>query len=270
MENASTQSFKVMNVLDEAWNLLKGSKWKIWLGLLGIVILLMFLNFIIAKALGYNLDTMQNMPLWATYGLFPLLTNILIAPIYAGCIMVGIKRARNESLTSTAAYKYFHMYIPLAITMVLVNLIPTVIALLLNIAITKMNLGVNRSIAEIIIVLVSVTVYSFLLLSMPLVADRHFSPLTAIKTSIQKISPHWPKVFLLLLIGYVFLFVSAIPMSLGRQLENSMIILVGSILFVIAVVWLIPFLFMIQSMIYHHLVDKEDAIAAPSNPLRNG
>lgn len=245
-------AFTISGTLNEAWSLVKGSKGSIWCVTLVIAIVASCLQLITHYLLG--IDTKAGASL-STQILLPIVINLLIAPFYAGALMIAIKRARHETVTVGTGFQYFTHYVNVAITMVIVAFIASIPALVINAPGMMPEPGATKGLLSILGGLLSTLVYTFFLLSVPLVADKNHSPKQALSQSIKLISPHWFKVFALLLISYLFILIIAIPFLIGMLLLHNIVILFGAIILLIGVVWLVPFLFLITGNIYHHLVD---------------
>jgi hypothetical protein len=243
--------------LSTTWDLIKGIKGRTWLVLAGLILISLLLNTLVGVVLGVK---PENQPFWATYLLLPLITNALIAPFYAGALMIAIKHIRGEATTFTEGYHYFRLYLPLAITMVLVAFISSLLVIIVNIPMLQQALGKIQPVVEVVAGVISLVVYCLLLLSMPLVSDRKLPPLKAIALSFQKVKPHLPQVFILLIISYLLLIASILPMVLGIALAHSAVVILGFVLFIVAVVWVMPFIFLLQGMIYNKLVDQKIAL----------
>ena len=248
-------SLTIGSVLNEAWSLVKGSKWPIWaimLGLIAVAALLQIMQFTIFG------DDPKHLSYMARYLYFPIITNAIIAPFYAGTIMVAIKRARGEQVSAGSGYQYCNRYLPTATVMVVVAFIASLGIIIINVPTVLQTLEQTRTLfffALLLALFFSVLVYTFFLLSIPLTVDKKYNPSQAMANSILWVKPYWFKILLLFIIVDFYIIAAAIPMYLGMLFMNTIIMFIGICLFLLALVWLAPFLFLIQGVIYHKLVD---------------
>lgn len=247
MENnpeEATPHFTVSSVLNDAWILIHGIKLATWLPIFGILLIVFILNLIITKIFGSNPSNFVNLML------FPVISNFLIATYYAGAVMITIKKTRGITPTLNDGFQYYKQFLPLGVTLAFISFIQSLLVYFVN------YIGPNSVTIQLGSAIVSQLIYTLLILSIPLIADKNYSPLAALRDSILWVRPYWLKVFLLVIIGYGFIILALIPALLGLALNNQIITILGAIIIIIACVWLVPFLFMIHGVIYRLLVDK--------------
>lgn len=242
----------IRSVIDRAWPLTTGAKAPIWIVVLVTLSIAIIVNYIATLAFGLQPNQSH---FYLDYIILPLITNILIAPFYTGSIMVAVRRARDEKVDPGTGFQYFTPYIYIVITVVIVGFISSCFVIFINHPSISAKIQDLKPIYTFLAGILSALIYAFLILSIPLVADKNYSPLTAIQKSIQLTSPVWYKIFLLILFGYLCIIISLIPCIIGLLLMNTYVIWLGIILTVIALVWVVPFLFLIHGVVYRMLVN---------------
>lgn len=253
MDTTASTPIRILDTIKAAWAEMKGAKWAIWAALLVMAVIAALLSFVINKITG---NDPKNPTFIIQHILLPLLTNLAIAPLYAGAVMSAIKRVRNEEVTGGTSFNYFSKFLPLAITMILMNLIPNILtAIGMSPIITSLG-GHGKMIAELLAGVTSLVVYTFLLFSMPLVADKDASPINALKQSIAAVKPHWVKVLLCIVCAYLVMAVPAIPLFIGVLAQSKVLVIVGAAILIAAFIWTAPLFFMIQGKLYQKLVDN--------------
>lgn len=245
------RTFAIWETIGQAWDLVSGSKWPIW----AIAILIGVVSFIVQVLITYifQIDP-QDPPALYRYLIMPCINNIIIAPFFAGAVMVGIRRARGESVTARAGYQYFRKTIPVMITLFIIALLGNIITYIVHLDSIVTAVGAYSNWLNFIAGAISVLVYVFLLLAVPLVVDKNLAPLTALKMSFTIIKHCWFKVLILLIIIYLFFLIAMIPFFVGSLIHPYARIL-GIVILIAALIWLIPLLFCIQGVLYHKLVD---------------
>lgn len=225
----------------------------IWIVVLVTISIASLVNYLSTLVLG--IEPSQT-PFYLDYIILPLLTNILIAPFYAGSIMVAIRKARQEKMDPGSGFQYFNPYLYIVITMVIVGFVSSCFVIMVNHPAISAKLNNFKLIFNFLTGILSTLIYSFLILAIPLVADKKYSPLPALSKSIQLTTPVWYKIFALILFGYLCIVVSMIPTILGLLLMNSYVIFLGVLMTLIALIWVVPFIFLIHGVIYRTLTEK--------------
>ncbi len=249
----SASNMTIRSIFSKAWSLVHGSKAAIWNIAILIMLVSITLEWIVNRILGFN---SQHTHYFTRYIMLPILTNLLIAPFYAGSVMVAIQRARGELVNVKSGYQFFHRYIPIAITMVIVGFISNLIVMIINIPALASTLGRSLPFFDIISVLFSVLIYTFFILSIPMVIDKQYTPGQALSASVILVKPHWFRVFVIFILTYLCLSIATILLFLGPTLKSSIIMIIGAVIFIAAMIWLLPFLFLLIGVIYHRLLDR--------------
>jgi hypothetical protein len=202
---------RIGEVISEAWQLTKGMKASFWgavfvVGLVAVIIsvLLNFAGVLIAGSVG---------ALEANFGLqyaINLIINALLAPLGAGILMMGVRRAAGLSISFDTVFAYLGLFVPLAILVVLQTLLTNIGYLLLILP------GIYLAVA-----------YT---LSFPLAVDRRFRPWQAMETSRRAITRRWFEVFVLLLVTWLIM-VAGIITIIGWIWTGPLVVNVHGILY---------------------------------------
>lgn len=243
----------IIDTLNQAWQSIRGSKAAIWLVAIIMIIIGGLLNLLVYRL--FQID-FENPPYWIRYIGIPIITNLIIAPFYAGALMCAIRHIRGEKISPRCGFQYFNYYFSVAIAMTIVAFIASLGVLIVNLPTVSRVLGHSRGWFDILAALFSTFVYTFFLLTIPLITDKNQQPVEAMQQSIQIIKPHWLRVFAILIITYVIVLLFTTPMMLGEIFSNTILLMIGIALLVIALIWIIPWVFLIQATIYHRLVNN--------------
>lgn len=216
------EKLSISKTLKAAWHQVKGSKFSFFMGFftLSLIQILMFIG----------LETV-NLPLssvtWLNPALF-LLTLFLTSPLSAGFAMMGLKRARAETLTWKSIFTYYRLIFPLFVTalmaVVIVWISCAIITAVSVVTLYSAHLIGSVSLTEAYILFgLACFVFLFTLLScvvllgftFVLKIDGKASALSAPFSSIKMAFPHfWRLLWLNISLILIFL-LSLIPMGLG-------------------------------------------------------
>ena len=86
--STSKHDFEVRDILNEAWNLVNGSKWPILAVALCIGVASLIIQFSMITLFRIN---PEMPPVHYNYFFMPLINSIVIAPFFAGGVMTAIK-----------------------------------------------------------------------------------------------------------------------------------------------------------------------------------
>lgn len=220
---AGNYQLGIGNILGEAWRLTSGMKGSFWaavivVGLAAVVVSVVF-NFVGVLITGSAQALEANLGL--QYGI-NLLLGAVLAPLSAGIMMMGVRRAAGLPVNFDTVFSYFGLFLPLAVLVVLQTLITNIGYLLLIIP------GIYLAVA-----------YT---LSLPLAVDRRMSPWTAMETSRRAITRRWFEVFVLLIVAWL--------------------IMLAGILTIIGWVWTGPMIVNVHGIIYREIFGVKTAGAA--------
>lgn len=271
----ATRRLGVFETIREAWELTKGSKWAIWAPVLVIFGVCVGFALIFGLGLGFihkmtqNAGSLEALAKLATVIIsLTLIAGILLLlffmfGLFAGVIKVTLERARGNLVSGSTGFHSFSRAMALFFTNLLLIIIvevPLIIALvfvLRHAQVKTLNeLSPPAFIAtHAIMYSYGLIVGSLFYLASFFAVDQTKNPFLALGRSVKTSIPHWLRIMGIVLMVYVISFVLYIPTLLGAYLHNTPLLLIGSILFFVAIIWLIPFLMLIPAVIYHKLVD---------------
>ncbi|WP_428819466.1 hypothetical protein [Microbulbifer sp. MCCC 1A16149] len=201
------------DTLSEAWNLSKGKKGTVWLGVLLYLVAYMAITLVATLLTGGSFTDPE-----ANQGAGALLANLLIllasAPLSAGMIMIGIKIARNEEVSGTEVFAHFDKILPLAAGMILMYLLVTLGFILLIIP------GIYLAIGYIMM--------------LPLIVDKNLGPWQALEVSRKAVTKHWFPVF-------------------GFMIVMMLLYFAGFLALLIGLIWAIPTLSIAYGVLYRNM-----------------
>lgn len=239
------QKFGVGEVIKSAWHNTKGAKGAIWLTGIAAIVTFFIVYFILSLIFGHKWLISLNPGIRL---MSAILNAIISAPFLGGIFMVAIQRARGEKVNIGAGFQYFKHFVPLAIATICLNVILSLGGIIGGV----IGKGV---IIDLCITLYSIILAIFLMLLVPLVADKQMNPFKAIGESFRRMSHVWFRAFFSIIICDIIIFLFAIPLFLGAVLQIKALLIIGMIIFIIALIWLIPFIFVVQGTIYQRVVD---------------
>ena len=198
------------SVLGDAWELSKGAK-RTLLGAFVIYILgYAIVNTIVAGILGFLLSSLPIISMIAT----GLLVSLLITPLWAGTLMIAIKRAGKGPIKASFVFNYYDKMIPLFLTVVIMYIAIFIGFILLVIP------GIYLSIA-----------YA---LALPLVVEKGLSPWQALETSRKAITKKWFSMLIISIVSMLIFLVSALPLGIG-------------------LIWTVPWLILASGVVYRNV-----------------
>lgn len=243
--------FSILGVLRDAWHFVDGSKLPIWAIAIFIGVVAFFLQWLIMAL--FSIDPQNPSPLYR-YLLVPVINNVVIAPFFGGAVMVAVFRARGEPASGIVGYHYFSKTLPLMLLMLIIAVAANLITYLAHLPSLSTLLGDHVGFINILGAIISILVYVFSFLSVPLLLDKKLSPLQALLTSCRIIASCWLKTLVLIIIVYACFIIAMIPLYIAAMI-HPYVKIVGAIIVIILLFWLIPFLFLVQGVVYHRLID---------------
>lgn len=287
--SATPSHFSISNILSESWRLVKGSKWPVWFAFIVSMLIFMFIfaigMLILAGIHVVDYHATMNQfaaeqagDFWIRYfwpSVFLFIGVLIVSPLVTGIFLIGVKRARGQTVSATEGFAYFNRYSSLILT--------TLYLCILNFLVVGLIWGffsfghhvfgwmMLADSAVMNLVRLSLFILAiFLFLVLPLVADKNMNAFSAIATSCRKASTHWFKILLTwLLVGLIFVLMvfcavilSFIFFGLLHLLSASdavakiLSIFVGIALFLVSLIWFHPFYVIVNGVIYHKLIDE--------------
>ncbi|HEV2523695.1 MAG TPA: hypothetical protein VGU44_01000 [Gammaproteobacteria bacterium] len=251
---ATPPTFDIIDVIMEAWRLTQKTKWTFILLLLAIAI-----PYNLLSALITNIVAISSSPaVWGTVletmalsGFFIplvfmgppifLLIVFIFCGLWSGLAKMTIEVARGHSVSVSMGFKYFSRAITVAFTLVIYGLfmLPTLIF--------------NSFHLSILSIIYGFLVSTFFYLSTLFAVDKTKSAITAVTYSFRAIRPHWLKILGLNVLIYMASYNLMIPIEVGISSHYTSLIIIGYFVMLIAMIWLLPFMFLLQGVVYHKL-----------------
>lgn len=250
----ATKKISITGTISESFNSLKGIKGYLWLLIILMIAITALLNFISHDVLKIDV---KEPPFYFAYIILPIITNIIIAPFYAGAIMICVSHLRQETIKIKTGFSYFNLYFQLGLAMAIIGFLGSLFIIILNIPALANILGQHKIWLDFVGGIYSLFIYTFFILTIPLIADKKYRPLHAMKESCKRISSHWIKILIIIVLTYLIMLLCTIPLLVGVLLGHFYIVILGGVLLAILLIWVLPFLFMIQGMIYYKLDENQ-------------
>lgn len=201
------------DIISEAWRRIKGHKGTVWLGVLLYLIAAGIITYISGLITGYpafDPEEAANVSVTASL-LHQVIVTAVSAPIVAGMLMIGIKIARDETVSGTEVFSHFDKIVPLVVCNVLMSILIVIGFALLILP------GIYLAVAYI--------------LAIPLIVDKGLGPWQALETSRKAITKHWFPMF-------------------GFLLLCLLIYVVGILAVLIGLIWAIPTVAVAYGIVY--------------------
>ena len=256
----------IKSILSESWALLRGSKWPIWLTIFPIVIVINLFTYIVKHYGLLHPDfTLHGLRYFACL----LFIFILNAPLSVGATLIGVKRARGETISAGSGYHYFRFWIPLAIAEFFVFLILQVFS--------GFGFYIGDPKATLFITIFTLCITPLLLLTYPLIVDKNMNAFSAIYQSIMMTAKNWWRILVIFfLISFFSTLVLALTFSLfvlillhlpvyfGVPMNMMLIHAITISIFFISI-WLVPYWVIVTGVIYQELVGDEAGVISVSD-----
>jgi uncharacterized membrane protein len=204
--------FSITGVLKEGLRRAQGVKFTF----IGSIIIYVIIAVFVKSLLRFIFSNSES--LLSVYAASTL-EMIFTLPILVGVMLLGVKRARDETLQIPSIFNYFSMTIPLVFAYILMTIILTIGFLLLVIP------GIYLAVS-----------YAFVY---TLIADKGLGVWEAMELSRKTVTKQWFKFFGLSLLSILIIMISAIPFGIG-------------------LIWTIPMTYISYGLLYHRLFDDEE------------
>ncbi len=214
-------------MFSEAWEKSKGTKLTFFLAMVIYVAISIAVTFAAAAIIAaFGLTSIDpetnpelffdNMPLMFGGAALQNLLNVLImTPLWAGLLMMGIRRSVDYEISVGDLFAQFSRIVPLFFTVVLMYFF-----LLIGYALLFLP-GIYLTIAY--------------LLAVPLVVDKNMNPWQALETSRKVVTKHWFRMF-------------------GFSLLTLLVIVLGGLALGIGLLWAIPVAVIAMGIAYRNMV----------------
>lgn len=192
---AGDYTFSIGDAINEGWQLSKGKKRTVWLGILLYMIAMIAISVaagLLTGALTAEGDTSITQEL-----IYNLITTIVGLPLAAGFTMIGIKIARGEETSGTEVFAYFDKIVPL----IAVNFL----------------MWIFIFIGLLLLVIPGIYLMFAYMFAIPLVVDQNLGPWQALEASRKAVTKNWFSFF-----GFILLILLIV-------LAGFLAVLIGSI-----------------------------------------
>lgn len=213
---AGDYAIPIGEIISEAWRRTKGNKGTVWLGVLLYIVALAVLMYVAGMISGYPaFDPLAASDTSFTSQLiYQLLTAVVGAPLGVGMAMIGIKIARDETVSGTEVFAHFDKILPLAAGIILMYILIIIGVVLLILP------GIYLAVA-----------YA---LALPLIADKGLGPWQALETSRKAITKHWFPFF-------------------GFLIVLFLLYLAGVLALLIGLIWVLPLVAIAYGVVYRNI-----------------
>ena len=242
----------IIKTLKTAWHELAGTKMPIWSIAVLFILLTATVEWIANAFIQFD---SPHSHYWIHHILAPIIIDFSVGVFYGGGIMVAIHHKRKTKVDIKTGYQYLHRFWPAATAMMIIGFLSSLPTLFINIPIIAQRLGTRLPYLDLASILFSFIIDAIFILSIPLIMDKNESAKAALVHSFKITKPHVISIFLLLFLSYCGLFLSALPILIGTSFNHPLILTFGIVFFVAAMIWLLPFLFIVTGEIYYRLVD---------------
>lgn len=219
----SPETFSVGGALSSSWELTRGAKGQVWIGILILIAVLAGLEAAATIAgifLGVNIVYTADVASvsWASV-IYECVSSGLSTIITAGIMYMGVTWVRDNRITWRDVFSGFPTALSIIIAMVLQFILLVIGYFLLILPGIYLTVG-----------------YSMV---MPLIIDRKMSPWQAMEASRRAVHKVWWKMFGLMCIMMLIITLSAIPFGIG-------------------LIWTVPMGFILSGLVYTYLFPERE------------
>lgn len=212
---AGDYSFSLGEALSEGWQLSLSNMGTIWLSFILYALGASAIMLILIALMWGSISSAAGLSgMLFLVILAPIAVIVIVAPLMAGSMMVSIKIARGEKTSATEVFSYFDKIVPLGLAMFLLYFLVSIGFYLLLIP------GIYLSVAY--------------MMALPLIVDHNLGPWQAMEASRKAITKNWFAFFGLLLVMMV-------------------IYVAGSLLFLIGLIFALPWIFATYGVAYRQV-----------------
>lgn len=248
----SPNIISVGSIFSTAWGKLPGAKAPIW----SIAITFVLLGALIEWMSLHYINTENETLLYTLrHILIPILTNLCIAPFYAGSFMVAIRHVCSKPINMRSGYRYFNQYVAIATAMVIIGILSNLVVMVVNFPTLANYFGSKEPYLELFAGIYSLFVYALFVFTLPLIIDQRYKITKALLASVKLAKPHLLKIVVIFVLAYLCIFLATIPALIALSIGKWAVLrLLGSLFFIIALIWLLPFFFLLCAELYHRIV----------------
>ena len=217
---AGNYQFEIGELLREAWAKTHGSKATFVIAF----VLYMAVLFVVDFFVGMVTDIFGKVGFDFFDVLGELVPGLVVMPMGAGLVMLGLRRNAGVATSSMIVLRYFSLWIPIIILTVLTYILVAV--------------------GLVLLIIPGLYLMAAYTLALPLLIDKGLAPWEALETSRKALTHQWFKVLgLLLALGFINL---ATLVTLG-----------------IGLIWTIPFTYIAIGVLYQRVFGIEAATLRP-------
>lgn len=217
-------TLNVQAIIKEGWEITKTSKLPILLGLLFVLAIGSVFTMIASEYMG-GIEIVLEDP--NKQYILNLFATVILWPFIAGIEMMGVSHAVGIKTKSSFVFAFLKRSAFTALAALIITTISSLGFYLLFIP------GIYLSVA------LSITI--------PLIVEKHMSPMAAIVLSLKATRFQWFKIFLIYLVLFMVLVCSLLPAATGVNPLISMTIFITSML------WLAPLFYNIKGILYREI-----------------
>ncbi|GHA01766.1 hypothetical protein GCM10008090_08680 [Arenicella chitinivorans] len=220
---AGQYELKPVEVIKQAWAMLPGMKSPFWIAAIIYGMLSLGFSFVTTTVAG---DPATGSVNWVGYIAMNLLQMIVLTPVAAGLMMIGVKHAVGAPVNFNEIYQHFDKTMPLFLTMLLMYILIIIGFILLIIPGLYLSVGFA--------------------LAMPLVIDKRMGPIEALTTSCKAITHKWFSFF-------------------GFWVLSLLVVIAGFLALFVGVIWAYPLVVLAIGIIYRDVFGVEPHTVNPPN-----
>ncbi len=199
---AGQYDFTIGEILSEAWARIDGYKWPVAV-ITSVYMTIYLVVAIVAGVLFYDKPSQMEAVMQ--------LAGLTMIPMSAAITMMGLNMAMAQPITVKQLFAYYDKLFLLIGLQILIGL-----AVLFGLVLLIIP-GIYLAIA--------------LMFAIPLMLEKNLSIIDAFEASRKAVTPHWFKIFGLLLVMGVILFLSLLPLGLGMIWTFPMMMAVMGVLY---------------------------------------
>lgn len=255
---AAPYDFSISEVISEAWDRVSGSKAPIWGGLAFYLLVAIGLNVLISVITGtFGLvENSANPFAGVVISALSFITQILLYPLYAGILMLGIKRAVNLQPEAKTIFYYYSFMLRIVggiILTIFIAMLPSAIGGVILGIVTTGAFNIGLKICGIVVGILFLGAGIYLawcyIFAVQLIVEKDFGIWHALEASRKAVTQHWWKVFGLTFVLCIIYIISVIPLLLG-------------------LIWTLPLMIVALGVMYRRIFGVEIATAAvQKNPI---
>ena len=240
-------AYRIGHLLGASWRANRELKWTLWPAIIVAIILSWAINAPLNHWMAHDVSHYVML-----FYILPLIEAFIVGPLVAGMVMTAVKHARGEQVSVGTPFTFYSQIARLGITIFIMSILSDIGW---NLAQASWFNGWSPRTISISATIIALIITLFVMLAMPLAADKRISPIGAIVNSFRLGRAAWGQTLGIFLIGYIILMVCFYLLAFVYVATHGMA-LISVILMIILAIWLLPWALMVYGYIYHAVVDK--------------